>query len=92
MTKAAETFSPHDSADYLVDVETAAAYLEAALDEESRRALQSSICGQQPRLRDHHEGLQGSRAQAPLRLRRLMAATASGPQEVRKPRSASAPP
>ena len=33
MTKTTETFSPYDSADYLVDVETAAAYLEAALDE-----------------------------------------------------------
>ena len=33
MTKTTETFSPYDSADYLFDVETAAAYLEAALDE-----------------------------------------------------------
>lgn len=33
MTKSTETFSPYDSTDYLVDVETAAAYLEAALDE-----------------------------------------------------------
>lgn len=33
MTKTTETFSPYDSADYLVDVETVAAYLEAALDE-----------------------------------------------------------
>jgi probable addiction module antidote protein len=33
MTKTTETFSPYDRADYLVDVETAAAYLEAALDE-----------------------------------------------------------
>ena len=32
MTKTTETFSPYDSADYLFDVETAAAYLEAALD------------------------------------------------------------
>jgi len=33
MTKTTETFSTYDSADYLVDVETIAAYLEAALDE-----------------------------------------------------------
>lgn len=33
MTKTTETFSPYDSADYLVDVETAAAHLEAALGE-----------------------------------------------------------
>ena len=33
MTKTTETFSPYDSADYLVDIETPAAYLEAALDE-----------------------------------------------------------
>jgi hypothetical protein len=51
---------------------------------ESRRALQSTICRRQPKLRDHHEGRQGSRAQAPLRLRRLRAATASGPHTVRK--------
>lgn len=33
MTKTTETFSPYDSADYLVDIEDVAAYLEAALDE-----------------------------------------------------------
>jgi probable addiction module antidote protein len=33
MTKTTETFSPYDGADYLVDVEMTAAYLEAALDE-----------------------------------------------------------
>lgn len=33
MNKTTETFSPYDSADYLADIETAAAYLEAALDE-----------------------------------------------------------
>ncbi|MCY7287771.1 MAG: putative addiction module antidote protein [Cryobacterium sp.] len=33
MSKTTETFSPYDSADYLADIETAAAYLEAALDE-----------------------------------------------------------
>ena len=33
MTKTTETFSSYDSADYLVVVETAAAYLQAALDE-----------------------------------------------------------
>ena len=33
MTKTTEKFRPYDSADYLGDVEPAAAYLEAALDE-----------------------------------------------------------
>jgi probable addiction module antidote protein len=33
MTKATEQFAPYDSADYLVDVEAAAAYLKAAVEE-----------------------------------------------------------
>jgi probable addiction module antidote protein len=33
MTKSPEQFAPYDSADYLVDIEAAAAYLEAALEE-----------------------------------------------------------
>lgn len=33
MSKTTETFSPYDSADYLVGIEDVAAYLEAALDE-----------------------------------------------------------
>lgn len=33
MTDTTETFSPYDSADYLVDIEDVAAYLEAALEE-----------------------------------------------------------
>lgn len=33
MTKMTETFEPFDVADYLVDIEAAAAYLEAALEE-----------------------------------------------------------
>jgi probable addiction module antidote protein len=33
MTKTTERFAPYDSADYLVDIEAAAAYLEAALEE-----------------------------------------------------------
>jgi probable addiction module antidote protein len=33
MTKTTEQFAPYDSADYLVDIEAAAAYLEAALEE-----------------------------------------------------------
>jgi probable addiction module antidote protein len=33
MTKTGEQFAPYDSADYLVDIEAAAAYLEAALEE-----------------------------------------------------------
>ncbi len=33
MSKATEQFSRYDSADYLVDIEAAAAYLEAALEE-----------------------------------------------------------
>ena len=43
-----------------------------------------SATRREPKLRDHHEGRQGSRAQAPLRLRRLTAATVSGPHTVRK--------
>ena len=43
-----------------------------------------SATQREPKLHDHHEGRQGSRAQAPLRLRRLTAATASGPHTVRK--------
>jgi probable addiction module antidote protein len=33
MTKTGERFAPYDSADYLVDIEAAAAFLEAALEE-----------------------------------------------------------
>jgi DNA-binding phage protein len=33
MTKTTEQFAPYDRADYLVDIEAAAAYLEAALEE-----------------------------------------------------------
>ena len=33
MTKTGEQFAPYDSADYLVDIDDAAAYLEAALEE-----------------------------------------------------------
>ena len=33
MTNTGEQFAPYDSADYLVDIEAAAAYLEAALEE-----------------------------------------------------------
>ena len=33
MTKPGEQFAPYDSADYLVDIHDAAAYLEAALEE-----------------------------------------------------------
>jgi probable addiction module antidote protein len=33
MSKKTETFTPYDSADYLVSVEDAAAYLEAAIEE-----------------------------------------------------------
>jgi probable addiction module antidote protein len=33
MTKTGEPFAPYDSADYLVDIHDAAAYLEAALEE-----------------------------------------------------------
>ena len=33
MSKASEKFAPYDTADYLVDIQDAAAYLEAALEE-----------------------------------------------------------
>lgn len=43
--RAAAEFSPYDSADYLADVETAAAYLEAALEHSDDPALIAQALG-----------------------------------------------